>query len=187
MLLAGDELGRTQQGNNNAYCQDNEISWIHWDKADVPLLNFTRRLIALVKAHPVFGQRRWFKGRPLHGKGVTDIAWFDSSGTEMSEENWQENCAKTLGVFLNGDKIHAPDERGRPLRDDSFYLMFNAYIEPVDFKIPEIGKVICWAKVIDTTELDGPYDPDGNHGEILPGHNLLIGPLSMVVLQSIKK
>ena len=150
MILGGDEIGRTQQGNNNAYCQDNEISWFDWDRVDTELLEFTRRLVHLQAAHPVFRRRRWFKGRPVRGAGVSDIAWFRPDGGEMSDEDWQQPHAKSFGVFLNGDALRERDEEGRPIRDDSFLLLFNAHHEPVPFTIPgeEFGRQ--WRVDIDT-------------------------------------
>src|SRR5436853_1200172 len=116
MLLGGDEMGRTQQGNNNAYCQDNEISWFDWEAMDPGLLEFTRRVIRLRHEHPVFRRRGWFKGRPLRGKGVSDIAWLRTDGEEMSEEDWQTGFAKSLMVFLNGDGLNDLDEDGKRVR-----------------------------------------------------------------------
>ena len=107
MLVAGDEISRTQGGNNNAYCQDNEISWLNWKEADSDLLDFTQKLIQLRKSHPVFCRRRWFKGQPIKGVGLEDIAWFLPEGTEMTEENWNHDFAKSLGVFLNGRGLRA--------------------------------------------------------------------------------
>jgi glycogen operon protein len=112
MLVAGDEIGRTQHGNNNAYCQDNEISWLNWDEADNDLLAFTQKLIKLRKDHPVFRRRRWFQGRPVKGKGLEDIAWFLPEGTEMEDENWNHDFARSLGVFLNGQGIHSLGPKG---------------------------------------------------------------------------
>ena len=117
MLLGGDEIGRTQQGNNNAYCQDNEISWFDWNSADRGLLEFTRRVIRLRNEHPVFRRRGWFKGRPLHGAGISDIAWLRTDGEPMSEEDWQQGFAKSLMVFLNGEALHDTDREGTRLRD----------------------------------------------------------------------
>ena len=105
MMLGGDEMGRTQDGNNNAYCQDNEISWFDWDSMDGSLVAFTSRLIALRRDHPVFRRRRWFHGRPLHGKDIVDVAWFRPDGTEMEESDWESGFAKSIAVFLNGDAI----------------------------------------------------------------------------------
>jgi glycogen operon protein len=137
MLCGGDEIGRTQQGNNNAYCQDNDISWYDWAAADAALLDFTRALITLRAEHPVFCRRRWFQGRPIRGNDVSDIGWFTPAGTEMSDEDWQAGFAKSLGVFLNGNAIPTRDEQGRRVNDDSFYVMFNAHHEPVEFVLPE--------------------------------------------------
>jgi glycogen operon protein len=152
MLLHGDELGRTQLGNNNAYCQDNEISWVQWEQADESLLEFTRQLIHFMKAHPVFKQRRWFQGRPIRGLGLGDIGWFRPDAEEMKEEDWGETLAKSLAVFLNGKGIQAPDEFGNRVADDSFYLMFNAHHEPVKFKLPPTPLFPRWVKVLDTTQ-----------------------------------
>jgi glycogen operon protein len=136
MVLGGDELGRTQRGNNNAYCQDNEVSWVDWASVDHDLLAFTRELIAFRKAHPVFQRRRWFQGRPLHGTGVSDIGWFRPDGAEMSEEQWTEGFAKSIGVFLNGRAIPSRDSQGERIVDDSFYVIFNAHHEPLEFTLP---------------------------------------------------
>jgi isoamylase len=152
MLLAGDEIGRTQNGNNNAYCQDNEISWIHWDKIDQDLLEFTRQLIQLRLAHPVFRRRNWFQGRPIHGYGIRDICWLTPDGIEMSEEHWGEALTNSVGVYLNGMGIIARDEHGDPITDDSFYLLFNAHTEDIIFILPADSWGEKWAKVLDTNE-----------------------------------
>ena len=118
MLLAGDEIGRTQRGNNNAYCQDNEISWVDWT-LDAPrsrLLDFARRMIALRRDHPVFRRRHFFQGRSVRGSGEKDIAWLKPDGTEMSDEEWNNDFARCLGVFLGGEALQEVDERGRPVR-----------------------------------------------------------------------
>lgn len=150
MLLAGDEISRTQQGNNNAYCQDNEISWIGWTTIDKDLLDFTKKLIALRKSHPVFSRRRWFQGVPIKGRGSEDIAWFLANGTEMTEEQWNHDFAKTLAVYLNGQGIHWPGFHGERIVDDSFYIMFNAHYEPVSYKFPDEKYGASWTKVLDT-------------------------------------
>jgi isoamylase len=152
MLLGGDEIGRTQNGNNNAYCQDNEVSWFDWNNVDASLLEFTRLLIHFYKKHPVFSRRRWFQGRPIFGTGVTDIGWFIPDGVEMSDEHWEESFAKSFAVFLNGESLISPDSRGERMVDDSFYLIFNAHHEPLTFKLPvqEYGRQ--WVKVLDTNE-----------------------------------
>jgi glycogen operon protein len=150
MLLGGDEIGRTQQGNNNAYCQDNEISWFDWEHVDEELLEFTRRLIRLQAQHPVFRRRGWFKGRPLRGRGVSDIAWFRPDGDEMSEDDWQQPHAKAFAVFLNGDALREVDDAGKPIRDDSFLLLFNAHHETLPFTMPPYRFGSRWKVLIDT-------------------------------------
>ncbi|MEO8218285.1 MAG: glycogen debranching protein GlgX [Acidobacteriota bacterium] len=156
MLLGGDEIGRTQLGNNNGYCQDNEISWYDWSSADTELLEFVRTLIALRSAHPTFKRRRWFQGRSIFGSHVADIAWFRPDGTQMTEENWGESFAKSLGVFLNGRAIPSLDSRGERIVDDNFYLIFNAHYEAMDFRLPAAGPEGTWRHVLSTAL--GPAD-----------------------------
>jgi isoamylase len=150
MLLGGDELGRTQGGNNNGYCQDNEISWFDWENADEALLEFTRNLIRFRSEHPVFMRRGWFLGRAIHGGGVEDIGWFTPEGIEMAEKNWGEGFAKSVAVFLNGGAIAYPGPRGEKIVDDSFLVLFNAHYESIPFTLPgaEWGK--RWIRVLDT-------------------------------------
>jgi len=151
MLLGGDEMGRTQQGNNNAYCQDNEISWVDWEHKDEKLLDFTRKLIHFTTRHPTFHRRKWFQGIPIKGKDITDIAWFLPEGMEMSDEHWTETYAKSLGVLLHGEGIHSRDDQGNKIVDDNFYLMFNGHFEPVDFILPEEKWGASWNKIVDTS------------------------------------
>ena len=150
MMLGGDEIGRTQQGNNNAYCQDNEISWFDWDHADRDLLEFTRRLIAFRREHPVFRRRGWFKGQPIRGQDASDITWFKPDGTLMSEQDWTEWFAKSFVLFLNGDALRSRDERGRPMCDDTFLVLFNAHLDPVTFTLPATrggsSGYPCWTR-----------------------------------------
>jgi isoamylase len=150
MLLGGDEIGRTQEGNNNAYCQDNEISWFDWRRIDEDLRIFCRKLIRYRKDHPVFRRRRWFQGVAIHGSEVDDIAWFTIDGDQMADEDWERGYAKSLGVFLNGETIPNPNPRGEPVVDDDFYILFNAHHEPLEFTLPpaEWGKT--WIKELDT-------------------------------------
>jgi glycogen operon protein len=135
MLSMGDELGRTQKGNNNAYCQDNELSWVNWDDVDGQLLEISRWLIALRRDHPVFRRRRWFQGRPI--RGTVDIGWFKPSGKAMTDKDWVAGHERSLGVFLNGKAIPGHDERGRPLLDDSFLLVFNGLSRQVKWTLPK--------------------------------------------------
>ena len=154
MLLGGDEMGRTQGGNNNAYCQDNEISWFDWESADQELIRFVSELIDFRDRHPVFRRRRWFMGRPIRGTEARDIAWMRPDGQDMTDQDWHRGDARSLAVFLNGEGIPSRDARGERIVDDSFYVLFNGHWEPVTFRIPPDRKHWGerWAKVIDTTE-----------------------------------
>jgi isoamylase len=152
MLLAGDELGRTQRGNNNAYCQDNEVSWVDWEDASkhADLLEFTRTLAQLRRDHPVFRRRRFFSGRPGPG-GLRDIIWLAPSGAEMTDRDWRDGRLMSVGVFLNGEAISEPGPRGDVVRDQGFLLLFNARGEPVTFRLPGAPYAPAWEQVIDTS------------------------------------
>ncbi|VXD23479.1 Glycogen operon protein GlgX homolog [Planktothrix serta PCC 8927] len=154
MMLSGDEIGRSQQGNNNPYCQDNEISWLDWNlqEENSSLLDFTRQLIYFRRQHPVFRRRKWFQGRAIYGSGVTDLGWFNPDGGVMTEEQWNMGFAKAIGVFLNGEEILTPGERGERIIDDSFYILFNAHYEPLDFFLPEAMANREWQVIIDTNQ-----------------------------------
>jgi isoamylase len=163
MLVGGDEFGRTQKGNNNAYCQDGEISWFDWTAIDEGLLAFTRWLVSLRREHPALRRRHWFQGRPI--RGAVDIAWFKPDGQEMTDEDWEAGRARALGVFLNGKAIHERDHRGRSVTDDSFLLLFNENTEPVDWTIPtQHGK--GWRLLLDTDRLRPESNPPGVAGRI---------------------
>ncbi len=150
MLLAGDEIGRTQKGNNNAYCQDNEISWMDWPNKDEALLAFTQKLIWIRKEHPIFCRTRWFKGAKVKGGAVADIAWFLPEGKEMTEENWNHDYAKSLAVFLNGQGINAHTYECAPIIDSHFYIIFNAHYEDLVYRLPEAIYGEQWLKIVDT-------------------------------------
>jgi isoamylase len=155
MLLAGDEMGRTQRGNNNAYCQDNEISWVNWavyEEGDEALVDFVRTLIRLRADHPVFRRRRFFRGQSVRGgrQRLGDIAWFTPVGQEMTGEDWDAGFAKSLTVFLNGQAISEPDRRGERIADDSFLLLFNASEHDLVFAIPPRRYGQRWTTVLDT-------------------------------------
>jgi glycogen operon protein len=154
MMLAGDELGRTQQGNNNAYCQDSEISWINWDlqEKNENLLDFARELIYFRRQHPVFRRRKWFQGQAIHGAGVSDIVWFNPDGSEMGDEQWEIGYAKAIGMFLDGRQIPSPGPQGQRISDDSFILFFNAHYEMIEFTLPDTFKQRQWQLIIDTKE-----------------------------------
>jgi len=148
MITGGDEFGRSQRGNNNAYCQDNEISWYDWDAVDDDLLAYTRELIQLRHDHPVFRRRRWFEGRNVHGTDRRDIAWYNTDGELMSSDAWSRAYAKSLAVYLNGKGLETPDERGERVVDDSFLVLFNAHSSPVHFTMPEDLRGLEWNIVL---------------------------------------
>jgi isoamylase len=179
MLLAGDEMGRSQGGNNNAYCQDNEISWVNWnlEPEDKQLMAFVRRLINLRKEHPVFSRRNFFKGREIRGAAAKDIVWLTPEGQEMTDEEWNTAFARCLGVYFGGDALNERDRRGRPLTDDNFLLLVNAYHEPIDFTLPAVHDVGGWQVVLDTY-LDEGLKTQGRYaaGKIYPlqGRSLVL-------------
>ncbi|HEX2050220.1 MAG TPA: glycogen debranching protein GlgX [Actinomycetota bacterium] len=164
MLLGGDEMGRTQHGNNNAYCQDSELSWFDWSLRDenLALLGFTRRLMEFRARHPVFRRRKWFQGRSIRGSENKDVAWLDVHGDEMTETQWNDGLAKSIGIFVNGEQIPDPGPRGERIVDDSFLLLFNAHAEPVEFTLPPAPFGELWDAVVDTNEPD-LYDGDRRH------------------------
>ena len=153
MLLAGDAIGHTQSGNNNAYCQDNEISWLDWspEKVDHDLLAFAQRVVAVRKDHPVFRRRNFFQGRQIRGAGVKDIAWLRPDGEEMTDEEWTNDFARCLGVSLSGRAADEVDERGQPVHDDNFLLLMNAHHEEIPFVVPEAPSGSGWFAILDTS------------------------------------
>ncbi len=157
MLLAGDELGRTQKGNNNAYCQDNEISWVNWELSaeDRQFLAFVRRAIALRKAHPVFRRRSFFQGRSIRGTGVKDLFWVTPEGTEMTDEEWTQHFARCLGVLLSGHEINERGPRGEIIRDDNCLLLINAHHEAIPFRLPATAPDMLWYTELDTHHKGG--------------------------------
>jgi isoamylase len=185
MLLGGDEIGRTQRGNNNAYCQDNEISWYDWEHIDNDLLQFTRRLIGLRNRHPVFWRRRWFQGRAIHGTEASDIGWFTPAGTSMTEDDWA-GLAKSLGVFLNGRAIPSPNERGEPIVDDSFYLMFNTQHEPLEFALPDDKWGERWTVLLDTSKDKDRLLEQDEGEEIGAGGRTRLEAFSLVLLRTVQ-
>jgi isoamylase len=154
MLLHGDEMGRTQRGNNNVYCQDSELSWMDWAYADGELLDFVRGLSRLRRLHPVLRRRGWFQGRPIrpstHTPALPDIAWLAPDGTEMEDEHWNTGGTGSLQVFLNGAGILVPDERGQPIIDDSFLVIFHGHHDDQAMKLPGKRWGHAWARVLDT-------------------------------------
>jgi isoamylase len=157
MLCGGDEMGRTQHGNNNAYCQDNEISWVEWklSKHQLALIAFTKSLIQLRQQHPVFRRRRFFQGRRIRGAEVKDISWLRPDGKEMTDEDWALGYVRCLGVRLAGHAIEEKDSKGRPVQDETFLLLLNAHHEPRPFTLPAHKPGVRWQPVLDTASSPG--------------------------------
>jgi isoamylase len=178
MVLGGDEFGRTQRGNNNAWCQDNELSWFRWDEADQELIEFAKRLVRLRLDHRVFHRQRFLEGRERMGSGAPDVWWFRPDGRRMTQADWRRGDAHILGVFLNGREIPTPAPDGEPVVDDSFLLLFNAWDGPVVFTLPPRRFGRRWSLVVST------FEPEAE-GDVFPARGLV--PLegrSSVVLRS---
>ena len=158
MLLAGDEMGRTQHGNNNAYCQDNEISWLDWtlSEADRELMGFVRQVLALRKAHPTFRRSRFFSGHRIKGKGIKDIIWLNADGQEMDDEQWNQASALCLGMYLAGAAIDERDEHGQQIKDDDFLLLLNAHHKEIPFQLTDFDGGQSWRALIDTVSASLP-------------------------------
>lgn len=182
MLLGGDEIGRTQHGNNNAYCQDNEISWFDWENVDEALLEFSRFVIDLRKQHSVFRRRRWFQGKAIRGSEMHDIGWFTPDGEEMSESDWNQGFAKSLGVFLNGESLAAPDQRGERIAGESFYLLYNSSSDAITFTLPTREWGGEWIKIMDTFD-DTVQETDEVYAA---GEEVTAQSYSLVAMQRIK-
>jgi glycogen operon protein len=178
MLLSGDEVGRTQGGNNNAYCQDNEVSWFDWAERDVDLLAYTTGLISLRREHPVFRRRRWFQGRPL--RGTADVLWLRPDGTEMTEADWSEGHETCVGLLLNGDAISSPGTRGERIVDDTFLLLINASAEPRKWSLG-VADGGAWTTVLDTAA-GGPPGDDGEEVR----EDLVVTDRSLVLLRRLE-
>jgi glycogen operon protein len=178
MILAGDEFGRTQGGNNNAYCQDNEIAWIDWylDSSGQDMLDFTRQLIQLRKKYPVLHRRRFFQGRRIHGRDIRDIVWWRPDGREMDDEEWSNGLVRCLGMMLNGQAMNEWDEHGQRVYDDVILVMFNAYHEMIRFLIPKGVDDRPWNMLIDTSMPDVSTLPVLHSGRyyLLQGRSLVM-------------
>ncbi|MEL7144237.1 MAG: glycogen debranching protein GlgX [Cyanobacteria bacterium J06643_4] len=182
MMLGGDEMGRSTQGNNNTYCQDNELSWFNWDlsTAEQRLLDFSRKLIAFRQAHPIFSRHQWFFGREIHGSGVVDIGWFHPDGTTIEDPEWNDSSTKALSIFLNGAEIPNLDRKGQRILDDSFLLLFNPSAEALSFSIPDSIEAKEWQTVIDTHTPEGFVEKRKTYSrdeQVVP-----VAPRSLVIL-----
>jgi len=160
MLQAGDEMGRTQLGNNNAYCQDNAISWLSWElkKQDQDLLAFTQRIISLRNEHPLFRRRYFFQGSPINGGDVKDIVWLNPDGSETKDDDWNQASAHCLGVYFAGGKLIETDGRGRRLKDNNLLLLLNAHHEDIAFMLPKFEEHDYWGVLLDTQDAIGTPD-----------------------------
>jgi isoamylase len=158
MLLAGDERARTQKGNNNAYCQDNEVSWLDWSLDDTSreMLEFTRKLLAIRREHPVLQRRRFFLGRRVHGADVRDIVWLRPDGGEMSDHEWSAGYVHSLGMVLNGQSMSEWSEKGELVHDDVLIVLLNAHTAPIEYVVPAIGDNTNWEVLVDTSSSGEP-------------------------------
>ncbi len=164
MICAGDEWARTQNGNNNAYCQDNEVGWLNWDlnEEQQQQLEFTRGLIQLRRDHPVFRRPKFFQGRRIRGSEIKDVMWFNPGGNEMSDEEWSSPFVRCIGMLLSGDTIDVLSFEGEPIRDETFLLLINAHHEAIPFVLPG-EEHLEWRLVLDTVDEDGFVDDDDKH------------------------
>jgi isoamylase len=177
MLLGGDEIGRTQHGNNNAYCQDNELSWIDWHHIDTTMLAFVQRIVALRRSDPVLRRRHFFSGQAVHGSGRKDIAWFLPSGREVSDAEWFDDRQRSLGMILNGDEIPDRDPRGRRIRGGTLMVLLHAGDDPVEWVVPA-GWGDLWSVFADTADMNAMPSTRHHH----PGDVIAMTPRSLVVL-----
>jgi isoamylase len=152
MLSGGDEIGRTQEGNNNAYCQDNGISWYDWANRDEALLAFTRRVIALRREHPALHRQKFFSGRPIRGTDIRDIMWLRHDGEPMNDDDWRNPQTQSLALFLAGNGLTETDRRGQRVRDDHLLLVFSASAVPLEFTLPEVAECKQWELLLDTSD-----------------------------------
>jgi len=183
MLCGGDEVARTQRGNNNAYCQDNELSWTDWnlDADRERLLRFTRRLIELRRAHPVFRRRRFFQGREIHGSEMPDLSWLRPDGKRMTAEDWTNPATRSLGMLLAGDAIDEVDPAGNPIVDQTFLILLNSYWDPIEFILPNGATRREWEVLIHT-----PFDPLPAEQRVLQEERFLLGARALAVLRMVE-
>ncbi|MFP5504108.1 MAG: glycogen debranching enzyme GlgX, partial [Candidatus Sericytochromatia bacterium] len=180
MICAGDEFGRTQGGNNNAYCQDNRISWLDWrlSPAQEAFLAFTRRCLAIVKAQPVLHRRKFYRGIARRGQTAKDITWYEPTGQEMTDKAWNQHFVRCLGVKLAGDMIDETDDRGEPIAGDTLLLLINAHHEPLPFTLPPARPGSAWEVLVDT------FVPDGQSRSFQVGQPFEIAGRSLTLLRA---
>jgi glycogen operon protein len=176
MLLAGDEICNTKDGNNNTYCQDNELTWLNWDldEAQQSLLSFTQSVIALRKMNPVFQRQKFFQGRSIRGDFERDISWFSPDGRPMNDESWNAGFVRCLGVYLDGEMIGEMDPKGERIRGESVLVLLNAHHELISFKLPAPEKVSRWKPLLDTRQLPKPQFMEAGEEYPLGGRSLAV-------------
>jgi isoamylase len=177
MLAHGDEMGRTQRGNNNAYCQDNALAWVDWSTRDESLVEFTRALIALRRAHVVFRQESFFTGRSLDGSDTADLAWFRSDGAQLASSDWSDLNPRTIAMYLSGKDIRQVGEHGEPIVDDSFLVILHAGLDPSTFSLPGAPWARSYQVVLDNT------DPT-NSATLAAGSTLDVPSVAFMVLRA---
>jgi glycogen operon protein len=177
MLCGGDEFSRSQRGNNNGYCQDNELTWYDWklDPSRIRLMEFTRKLVKLRLTHPNLHRRKFFQDRTIRTSVVRDIAWYGPDGNEMPESAWNAEWTRSLGLMLNGKTLQVSDEDGKPVTDDSFLILVNAFHEGVEFTLPPVPNGSPWCQAMDTENIDDPF----KHAKV--GEKVIVGPRSMMI------
>ena len=183
MICGGDEFARSQRGNNNGYCQDNELTWYDWklDESRVRLMEFTRKLVKLRLTHPNLHRRKFFQDRTIRNSVVRDIAWYSADGNEMPEQAWTTEWTRSLGLMLNGKTLQVSDDDGNPLTDDSFLILVNAFHEGVEFTLPPVPNGSPWCLVMDTENIDDPFK------NVKVGGKAIVGPRSMMVFSDSKE
>jgi glycogen operon protein len=179
MLLGGDEMGRTQHGNNNAYCQDNELSWVCWDLSedDQDLLDFTRRAIRIFQDHAVLRRRAFFTGGPVAGDGVKDVTWLSPDGTEMTDEDWGDPNRFCMGMLIDGQATDETDERGRLAKGDTVLVVLNGGEKSMQFSWPEMDRRGAWEVLVDTAREDQEGTLRQHPGLVAAGHSLSVSRL----------
>ena len=182
MICGGDELSHTQNGNNNTYCQDNELTWLNWelDETQQQFLDFVRQAARIWTEQPVFQRRRFFQGRSIRGTDIKDISWFSPSGEEMTDEDWSAGFTKCLGVRLAGDLIGDVDERGEPVVGETLLLLLNAHHEPIPFMLPATRPVHHWERLLNTA------DPPSETKPLCGGEQYLLKDRSVVVMRTVQ-
>ncbi|MDQ3997264.1 MAG: glycogen debranching enzyme, partial [Gemmatimonadota bacterium] len=179
MIAHGDEIARTQRGNNNAYAQDNELTWVNWDLDErrQELLDFARKVFAVRQAHPVLRRRHFFQGQPIDASGQKDVTWLRTDGGEMAQADWTNPTTLTLGMLIHGDSTDEVDERGRPVKGDTLLIVMSNSPTEVDFRLPRIEQRGLWAALIDTSRRADEM------AQVVKGECIRLAPYSLMLLR----